>query len=654
MALTKQQIDEFRKQYGITTNASVLDTGSQSKTDPNQLSGQALSNFLNDNAPVEKKPLFQRTVEGIADFTGGKKIAQGLAQTIANPFISKQIEETQRLQDEAQSNILQQMKENRASGKDNTGLINALKDLDTEMGVTRQDAEKALNQEGLTAKQVVGDALQLGTTIATVGGIQGAGAKATGVLSKVPGLTKSAPSLTSKLATKVAGQGVGVLAGAGKGALTGVATGATVGALSGTAQGLKADGSAKDILKSSGKGALVGGVAGGVIGGVVGGVSGGLQGRALRKQVLESRTPTGKTPPPGGGTPPSGTPKTPVQQKAIEMAKTQGYDQSDIDFMTTMKPHDKNIALKQIEMAKKAAINKRFIERPIDLVGESFVKRAKDFEVLNIKAGKAVDTTARALKGQTVNATPVREKTLSLLEDIGVSINNDGTPNWSKSIFNKTPELKNKIMKTLSDLPNGEIDAYDLHNFKKSIDEVVDFGIKGEGLKGKSANILKAIRRTADGVLDANFESYNKANTDFKITREVLDQANDLFGKNRGFSKEKGGQIMRAVFSNRDSRGRVLKLLSDFEDIGKGYGLKYKDNLIDQALFTEILEDIYGTQATTSLQGQVARAVQGGGKIIEGIRNPIKGTLELVATGVEKLSGITDENKKKILEALIR
>jgi len=602
---------------------------------------------------TQNQPEKRSLGEKILGFTGGEKIAQGLGQAFTNPEIAKQQEETQKQQFEIQGNLIKAIKAKRATGEDATKLEKALADLSMQISDTGNQTGELLNQKGLTTKQVVGDALQLGTTVASVGsfgkGFVAGGKEATSKVELLKnvltntGRQKALPSAVEGIA-KATSFGQGLV----QGAKTGAISGGVFGTATGVSQGLQKD---KDLGGIIGEGLLTGvggAVTGGILGGVIGGVSGGIRGRQLRNEVLNKQIEVGQK------TAVDMTKLTPQQNKAIEIAKQQGYDASDVDFMMSMKPTDKAIAGRQIEMANKALNNKRFIERPIDLVGEGFVKKAKSFEALNTKAGKAVETTAKALRGQKVDALPVREKALSLLEDAGVFANKDGTPNWSKSIFNKTPDLKNKLMKTLSDLPAGEIDAYDLHNFKKSIDEVVNYGVKGEGLKGKSASILKAIRNSADEILDTTFDSYNTANTDYKITREVLDQAKDLFGKKNGFSKEKGGQIMRAVFSNRDSRGRVLKLLGDFDEIGAKYGLKSKDNLVDQALFTEILEDIYGTQATTSLQGQVARAVKGTQRVIEGVRDPLKGAGDLLATGAEKFLGVSDENKKKILSALIR
>lgn len=595
-----------------------------------------------------KQPKKSSLTEKIGNFTGGTKLAQGLGQALAQKDTSKMIEETQRQQIDLQGQLLQKIREKKALGEDTSRLEGALEDLGIDITKTAAGAEKLLNPNELTEKQVIGDTLQLATTLGTIGGLSGTGAKATGTLGKVPGLTKQGTGIATELAGKITGGGVGSFRGAAQGGLAGLGQGIISGGLMGTAQGLKEDKDLEGILKDTGTGAFIGGVSGGVLGSIIGGVSGGVKSSQLRKQILDGQISLGEK------TKPDLTKLSGIQKKAVDMARTQGFADEDIEFIMSMKPQDKTKAQKMIDLAEKASKNKRSLERPIDVVGDSMLDRVKFIQKQNSTSGKAVDATARALKGQKVDATPVREKALSLLEDAGVYANPDGTPNWSKSIFNKTPELKNKIMKTLSDLPAGEMDAYDLHNFKKSIDEVVNYGVKGEGLKGKSASILKAVRSTADDVLDTNFVDYNKANTDYKTTRDVLEVVQELFGKKAGISKERGGQLLRSVFSNNASRQRVLSLVEQLDKVSKQYGGKYTDNLLDQALFTEILEDVYGTQATTSLQGQVARAVKGTKKVIEGVRDPIKGAGELLATGAEKIAGISPENKKKILSAFVK
>lgn len=217
-------------------------------------------------APSQKDNI----IEKIGNFTGGTKIAQGIATSYASSKISKDLAETTKLQNEAQDRIINQIQKNKSEGKDNTKLIEALQELNKNSLDLAQGTEKLLNPEGLTGKQIIGDALQLGTTVLGAG--------------QIPGVARSATGAT------------GIVKGAIQGAKSGAIAGGVYGASSGVSNALKEDKSALDIAKSGAFGALGGVVTGGVIGGVTGGVSGGIRQAVVNKQnkYLEAITPNTK------------------------------------------------------------------------------------------------------------------------------------------------------------------------------------------------------------------------------------------------------------------------------------------------------------------------------------------------------------------------
>lgn len=559
--------------------------------------------------------------EKVADFTGGKEIAQGIGQALVMGDTEKRIQETQKQQFDLQGQLLAKIKENKQLGKDTSRLETALADLTEDIQATGEGAEAQLNPEQLTGKQIAGDVLQLATTA-------GAGKVAGGIVKGLGGAGAT-----------------GIGAGALQGLKTGATTGAVLGTSTGVSQGLQDDLSAKEIASEGVRGATYGAIGGGILGAATGAISGGLRGRALRKELLNQRLASENVVKPT---------LTPKQQKAVEIAKQQGFDDVDLDFINTMDSNTRLKAEKMAQLADKASVNKRIIERPIDVPGESMLERIKFVENTNKKASKAVNEAAKALRGQSVDATPLAQRAQGFIDDLGVVVDEDGALDFSKSVFKNTPELQTKLNKFLSEVPQGKTDAYDLHIFKKSIDELVNYGTAGEGLKGNSATILKGMRASADDILDSAFDSYNKANTDYKVTRDVLDEARDLFGKKAGFSKEKGGQLLRSVFSNNNQRPRVMKLMENLDTTSRQFGKQFDDNLVDQALFSEILEDVYGTQATTSLQGQTQRAVKGAQRLIAGVRSPIEGALDVAGDVAEKALGVSDEKKRKILLSLLR
>ncbi|MCF7843851.1 hypothetical protein K9M47_03060 [Candidatus Gracilibacteria bacterium] len=265
--MDKQQLaQEILKKYNI-----------QGYIPPSKQSVDLNSRFAEIDAlasgQTTEKP--KRTfTEKVADFTGGKEIAQGLGQAIARPKVVKQIEETQASQIKIQSDLLERTKQNKAQGIDTSRLENALAMITEDIGATGEGAEGLLNPNELTTKQVLGDALQLGT-------LAGAGT-----------IFKGASALAGK--TGMAGIGVG--SGALKGATTGAITGAGTGGLLGASQGLQEDKDLEGVLKDAGTGALLGGATGGVLGAVTGGVSGGIKQAKITKQnkYLDAITPNTK------------------------------------------------------------------------------------------------------------------------------------------------------------------------------------------------------------------------------------------------------------------------------------------------------------------------------------------------------------------------
>lgn len=97
-----------------------------------------------------------------------------------------------------------------------------------------------------------------------------------------------------------------------------------------------------------------------------------------------------------------------------------------------------------------------------------------------------------------------------------------------------------------------------------------------------------------------------------------------------------------------------MKFIEDLQAAGKAFGLKGSgQNVLDQALFVNILEDTFGTQATTGLAGEVGKAIKKAQTVAGVIRNPITGTLNVLADVVEKAQNITPEAKRQILNKFI-
>lgn len=335
----------------------------------------------------------------------------------------------------------------------------------------------------------------------------------------------------------------------------------------------------------------------------------------------------------------------------VKEAQKQGIPDADINFLSSVSKVDKPVMKQMFDLAVKAQSNPRQIKRAADVLGDNIVSQVKQVQGLNSAAGKAVDEAAKALKGLAVDATALKDNVLSTLDDIGITIKDGAKLDFSQSVFKNTPKLQKELQRVFSSIPDGS-DAYQLHIFKKSIDELVNYGTTGEGLTGQISRILKSFRSSADDVLDSNFDAYNQANTAYKQTKEFLEDATAVAGKKVDLATKEGaqafGQAMRSAFSNNKSRGTALTFIENIQKIGKELGLKGADqNILDQAIFVTILEETFGSAAATGLAGEVAKGIKKG---VEFAGNPIKGGINAAAELIEKSRGITPEAKKKLLQ----
>jgi len=198
------------------------------------------------------------------------------------------------------------------------------------------------------------------------------------------------------------------------------------------------------------------------------------------------------------------------------------------------------------------------------------------------------------------------------------------------------------------------------HRTKKFIDEIVDFGTGGEGIKGNAERILKGYRKSIDTVLDTTFPIYDKANIQFTDTIKVMEDIAIVLGKKfkigAKFADAEAGLGMRRILSNTKSRAGVLRLLDKAQVVLEKYGIKLDEDIITQANFADVLETLLGSEAPGSFLGQIEKGVtpfaRAGGKFLQG--KLISGTIQTAVGAVNVTRRISQENAIKALEALLK
>ena len=522
------------------------------------------------------------------------------------------------------------------------------------------DSLKAASQVGnsiigktSTPEEIAGHFVGLGADVLAGGTLEGA-APAEGAYQTV---SKTAPS---------------ILESAMKGAEIGGKIGLTQGAAQSAAASLGADKNAKDVATDTLKGGAIGGstgiVTGGITGAITGAISKGMNAYQQRQAILGATEDSGIKP-----ALPQTVQDNPSLAPIVKEAQNQGMSDKDINFLATASPEDKPTFQKMLNLAEQAQSNNRVLERPLDVVGDNGTKLLATVQEANSSAGEQLNKIANGLKGQMVDTTQMHEDAMKMLEDkfgiteaidakTGEPILDEKTGNpildFSDSIFKKTPSIQRQLSTALSDLPDNQADASDLHQFKQSLYNLIDYNKQTGDTSGQAQYILKNVAHLADGTLDSNFPDYAAANADYGKTKDILDTAQGMIGKNTDFTTKSGsqsfGQALRSAFSNNKSRGNVLQFINDLQDTANQYGANSKQNLLDQALFTQILEENFGSPATTGLSGEVEKAIDNSKAAASFIKHPIAGSVDLLAKGAQKLQGQSPENKIAILKALLK
>jgi hypothetical protein len=113
---------------------------------------------------------------------------------------------------------------------------------------------------------------------------------------------------------------------------------------------------------------------------------------------------------------------------------------------------------------------------------------------------------------------------------------------------------------------------------------------------------------------------------------------------------------MRKLTSNYGTRANLIDALDQANQTSQKYGLSLNDDIVNQLIFVNELDRMFGAAAQTSLKGQVAEAAMGTGTDIA--RGNFSGlaqrAFDLMAEKAENLKGINKENAIKAMEEILK
>ena len=344
----------------------------------------------------------------------------------------------------------------------------------------------------------------------------------------------------------------------------------------------------------------------------------------------------------------------------------QGWKDGTIASIKAATEKDRQAMSKMLNIFKMGEKSERFraTTRPADILGDTVESRISFLTKANKEAGNEINKVANSqLRGKRVNFDPAIN---SFIEDLGalgvrVEVDSNGV---AKAILQgsdiqgdkQAQRVLNAVLERLSTVKPP--DAYGIHTAKRFIDTQVDYGKRNlaNPLTAQAERTLKNLRRNLNQTLGDTFPDYKAANAKYSDTVSTLDDLQKAAGTQINFESPNAdkalGVAMRKLTSNYGTRANLIDALDQANQTATKYGMKIEDDVINQLIFVNELDRMFGAQAQTSLKGQVAEAMQTGVDIARG--GGARRALELLAEGAENLRGINKENAVKAMEELLK
>jgi len=360
----------------------------------------------------------------------------------------------------------------------------------------------------------------------------------------------------------------------------------------------------------------------------------------------------------------SGTQAVPDNQ-AVDAIK-QGWKDGTIASIKAASDADRQAMTKMLNIFKMGEKSEKFraTNRAADILGDTVESRINYITGANKEAGNAINQIANSqLKGQRVDFDPAINSFIDDLGALGVKVELDANgvakANLQGSDIQGDRQAQRVLNSVLERLSATNVpDAFGLHTAKRFIDTQVDYGKRSlaNPLTAQAERTLKTLRRNLNETLGESFPDYKAANTKYSDTISALDDLQKSAGTQINFDSpnaEKAlGVAMRKLTSNYGTRANLIDALDKANQTATKYGMKINDDVINQLIFVNELDRMFGAAAQTSLKGQVAEAMQTGVDIARG--NVASRAFDLLAQKAENLRGVNKENAVKAMEELLK
>ena len=355
-----------------------------------------------------------------------------------------------------------------------------------------------------------------------------------------------------------------------------------------------------------------------------------------------------------------------VSDNQASQAIKQGWKDGAVASIKAAPEADRLAMTKMLNIFKLGEKSDKFraMNRPADILGDTVQARVDFLAKANETSGKAIDRIAQTrLRGQPVDYDPAINTFLSDLGAMGVKVELDEN-GVAKAILQGSDiqgdkaaqRILNTVLERLS--ATTAPDAYGVHTAKRFIDTQVNYGKKNlaNPLTAQAERALKNLRRNLNESLGENFPVYKAANEKYADTITALDDLQKASGTQIDFDSPNAnkalGTAMRKLTSNYGTRANLIDSLDQANQVASKYGMKLDDDVVNQLIFVNELDRMFGAAADTSLKGQVSQAMETGIEIARG--RIAQRAFDLLAEKAQNLRGVNKENAIKAMEEILK
>jgi DNA repair ATPase RecN len=200
---------------------------------------------------------------------------------------------------------------------------------------------------------------------------------------------------------------------------------------------------------------------------------------------------------------------------------------------------------------------------------------------------------------------------------------------------------------------NRRMTALEVHQFKKFLDQQVDYGknpATNIGLARETESVVKELRRNLNKMLGDEFPEYGALNKTYSESIDAINELQRLVPRvnlSSDAAAKQVGTLLRRLDSNAASKGQVEEMVGALDDLGNKYGGSFTDDVKTQVKFAFELDKMFGTSQSGSFSGQIGEALA---------NSPRTSTAasELARIAAEKLRGVNQQAAFESMQELLK